>query len=217
MRNIKFVLFLLFVFTFYLLPLSSLVYAQIDANDQFPVNPASPFYFLKSAKEVLDLKFAKTSQEKGLKYFEFAVRRIKEAESLINTNRSELIPPVLERYWLNLSKSLGLLNLRDDSLASQVIEEIRQHILTLETLQNQTENQKAKRAIRAGVYRISSWNNALLERLTVQAKAQLSLKIEENHNLICSFLSKEASSSALNQTEKAVLLERAQKCLGQSP
>lgn len=179
------------------------------------IHPASPLYFLKSAKEILELKFAKESQEKGLKYLEFAERRIREAKSLINVNRADLIPPVLERYWSNLNKTLGLLNFKDQPFSSQVIEKIKQHIMVLETLQKQTENQKAKIAIRTAVYRLSGWQAKLLERLTPEIKAQLSLEIAENNSLICNFLSKESSSSALNQTEKAVLLARAQKCLKQ--
>lgn len=190
------------------------VYASEDIGYS-TIHPASPLYFLKSSKEILELKFAKESQEKGLKYLEFAERRIREAKSLINVNRADLIPPVLERYWSNLNKTLGLLNFKDQPFSSQVIEKIKQHIMVLETLQKQTENQKAKIAIGTVIYRLSGWQAKLLERLTPEIKTQLSLEIAENNSLICNFLSKESSSSALNQTEKAVLLARAQKCLKQ--
>lgn len=191
------------------------VYAQTEDIAPSKVHPASPLYFLKSAKEILELKFAKESQEKGFKYLEFAERRIREVKSLINVNRADLIPSVLERYWSNLNKTLGLLNFKDQALSSQVIEKIKQHIVALETLQKQTENQKAKIAIRTVIYRLSGWQAKFLERLAPEIKAQLSLKIAENNSLICNFLSKEASTAALNQTEKAVLLARAQKCLKQ--
>ncbi len=209
---ITFITFIIFIIFIKTSPVYALSLPPTTYNLQPTLSPASPFYFLKSAEEVLELKFAKTSQEKGHKYFELAARRISEVESLINVNRSDLIPPVLERYWFNLSRALGLLNLRDDSLASQITGEIRQQIVMLEDLQNQIDNRKAKIAIRTAVYRIFSWNNSLSERLTPQAKTQLSLRTGENNNLICSFLSKEASSSALNQTEQYVLSIRAEDC-----
>lgn len=189
------------------------VYAQSNDIGIAKIHPASPFYFLKSVREILELKFAKTSQEKGFKYFEFAHRRIREVKSLINVNRADLIPPALEKYQSNLNKVLGLVNFNDEVLGPQLIDELNKHIVALERLQGQTDNQRAKIAIRTAIYRISSWDAALLERLALESKAKLSSKIKVNQSLICDFLSKEASSSALNQTEKFVLQERVKKCL----
>lgn len=215
MKLFKKLVFLALFFILIALFFSIPVYAQSNDIGYSTIHPASPLYFLKSSKEILELKFAKESQEKGLRYLEFAERRIREAKSLINVNRADLIPSVLERYWSNLNKTLGLLNFKDQPFSSQVIEKIKQHIMALETLQKQTENQKAKIAIRTVIYKLSGWQAKLLERLTPEIKAQLSLKIAENNSLICNFLSKEASNSALNQTEKTVILARAQKCLKQ--
>lgn len=175
------------------------------------IHPASPLYFLKSVREILELKFSKPDQI-GLKYFEFAQRRIREVKSLISVNRPDLIPPTLEKYSANLNKTLGPFNFQDEALSNEVINNVGMHIVKLEEIYHQTQNPKAKIALRLAIYRISLWNEQLLERLNSKAKDVLSLKINDNQTFICNFLSKEASSSALNQTERVVLIERAQKC-----
>lgn len=188
-------------------------YAQVDTIGQSQISPASPLYFLKSFKEILELKFAKSSQEKGLRYFEFATRRIKEVKSLINVNRADLIPPVMEKYWSSLNKVLSFIDFKDETLVSKLIDKVANHIIVLDDLETQTDNPKAKIAIRAAVYKILNWNQSVLERIDSQSKANLLSKITDNYKLICNFLSKEASKSALNQTEKATLSERVRKCL----
>lgn len=180
-----------------------------DDIGQSKIHPASPLYFLKSAKEILELKFTKTTQQKALKYFEFAERRIREVKALSKFNHPDLIPPVLERYWSYLNRSSNLLSFGGTE-GDQVLDQIGKHLIVLEGLQ--TDHPKAKIAIRALIYRISDWNSSFLKKLPDDVRKQLASKITANQSIACKFLSKEASSSSLNQTEKAVYIQRTQKC-----
>lgn len=202
------VLFMFFVFYAY-----SVALAGQDEIGQSRIHPASPFYFLKSIREIFEIKFSGTSQIKGLRYLEFSTRRIREVKTLAGLNRPDLIPSTLEKYWLSMEKLLGLISFKDEVLANQVLGQIRKQLTVLEYLYPQTENQKAKIAIRLAIYRISLWNEKLLERLEPKDKIRLFPEITKNQAFVCDFLSKEASGSALNDTEEAVLLERAQICL----
>lgn len=206
------------VFSFLLIFLSgctSNAYASADSKLNI-IDPASPFYFLKSVEEMWQLKFTKSSQEKGLKYLEFASSRIIEVKSLVSNNRGDLVPPALEKYWSSLSKILGLVNINNEVLGPQIVEKVENHILILSSLQNQTTNPKAQIAIRSTIYRISNWNKDFFGKLNTEQKNKLLAKITSNQDTICKFLSKEASSSALNQTEKMTISKRAQECITNS-
>lgn len=189
------------------------VYAKEYGIDFSQINAASPVYFIKSFKESLELKLANYSKAKGLKYFEFAGNRIDEVKSLTYVKRPDLIPPALEKYWSSLSKVLGLVNINDQVTGPYLLDGVGGHIITLSQLQNQTDDKKARIAIRSAMNRISNWNKDFFEKLNTDEKGKLRAEITAYQLTICNFLSKEASSSALNQTEKFVLQERVKKCL----
>lgn len=169
------------------------------------LHPASPFYFVKTIKENLELKFTGSNSDYNLKYFEFAQRRIKEISSLVRVNRVDLIPSTLEKYWSSLNK----VSLSGDQMIRQVTAQIN----FLESVYHQIEDPAAKRSIRLTLFKIMQWNSKVLNSLTPEENIKFSAQINQNHNLICNLFSKEASSSGLNDTEKLVLLERFQKCL----
>ena len=176
------------------------------------INPASPMYFLKSVEEILEVKFVTNNKDQGLKQIDLAKRRLEEVKSLIMIDRGDLVSPTLEKYWSSLSKFLNYTTFIDDRLKYEVLDQVGKHIILLEDSYYRTDNQKARISIRAVLSKVPSWNLQFIEKLNNFQKTQLSAKIKSNQNLICDFLSKEASSSALNQTERAVLLERGQKC-----
>lgn len=188
-------------------------FAFEDDIGQSLIHPAHPLYFLKTLRESLELKFAGTSNTRGLRHLEFSTRRIREVKSLVSSNHEDLIPSTLENYWANLGKLLGLINFRDEVIASQVTSEIRRHAITLQRLYDQIANTRAKMAIRTTIYRISQWNIQLLDKLTMDERGKLAAKLSATQMLICNFLAKEASSSGLNEVERLVLKERADKCL----
>lgn len=190
----------------------NLALAQEDDIGQSLIHPAHPLYFLKTIRESLELKFAGTSHIKGLRHFEFTQRRIREVKSLVSVNHQELIPPTLENYWFNLGKVRGLLSFRDEALANQVLDQIKRQLTVLQKLYQQVQKPEAKRAIRTSIYRISDWNRKLSDRLNLEDRAKLVPKLTISQTLACNFLAKEASSSALNEVEKAVLVDRATSC-----
>lgn len=191
----------------------SSVFASENDIGQSKIHPAHPLYFLKTIRENLELKFAGTSNIRGLRHLEFTTRRVREVKSLVSVNHQELIPPTLENYWFNLEKVRGLLSFKDEALANQALDQIKRQLIVLQKLYDQLEDARAKMAIRTTVYRISGWNTQLLDRLTVEDRNKQAKRLTTNQALACNFLSKEASSSALNEVERSVLAERAEKCL----
>lgn len=200
--------------TIIILSSGNLALAQGSDIGQSIIHPAHPLYFLKTVREIMELKLAGTAHIRGLRHMEFTTRRIREVNSLIRVNHPDLIPPTLEKYWLNLSQLLGLVNFKDQTLANQVLEAITAHLITLQRAYQQTDNPQAKMAIRTTVNRVSEWNGKLWDRLTLDDQVKLSPRLAASQKLACNFLSGEASSAAyLNEVERVVLLDRAEKCL----
>lgn len=176
-------------------------YAQEDAIGQAQIHPASPLYFLKAIKENLEMGFAATSNIKEIRHLEFATRRLREVKTLVSLNsdptsrEQDLIPPTLERYISHIN-SLTDKRQKTDDFAKVMQINLQIHLNTLRQVYNQTTSPRAKMFIRSAINRISQ-----REDMPMQAKAS-----------ICNFFAKEASSSALNETEKAVLSKRANKC-----
>lgn len=191
----------------------NLALAQENNIGQSIIHPAHPLYFLKTVREIIELKLVGTAHVRGLRHLEFATRRIREVNSLIRVNRPELIPPNLEKYWLSLNQMIGLLNFKDQSLANQVLDGIISHLITLQRAYHQTDHPQAKMAIRTAMNRVSEWNVKLWDRLTLDDQIKLSSKLSTSQKLACDFLSQQASLSALNEVERVVLLDRAEICL----
>lgn len=170
------------------------VYAQDTDIGQSQIHPAHPLYFLKTIRENLEMHFAKTPRVKMIRQLEFATRRLREIKALVGKNEV-LIQPTLERYWSHIS-FLPQKDLEDKELASLISGTIAKHINILEKLNDQVIEKKTKMSIRATLNRLST-------RLDL---------FEETRSSVCKFLSKEASSSALNEVEKVILIERVEIC-----
>lgn len=170
------------------------IYAIEDIG-QSEISPASPLYFLKIVKENIELKLAFTPNIKMIRELEFATRRLREVNSLIPINRQELIPseralliePTLERYWYFLQNVPG---------SGPERQTLAIHLETLERIYDRVTNQRARMAIRASI-------NRLIGRADLPQSSKL---------LACTFLTKEASSSALTEVERSILLERSANC-----
>lgn len=183
------------------------------------IHPAHPLYFLKTVREILEIKSAGTNNIKVLRYLEFSTRRIREVNSLVKNNNPDLIPPTLEKYWLNFTRLNGLVNVTDKNLITLVNDSLNQHINVLENIYSQTDNKRAKMAIRLTINRISEENMLLLDKInqvikgdSKSALAEEIQKINLNQVLTCNLLIKQASESGLNDVEEIVLKERANKC-----
>lgn len=181
-------------FNFLLFTFISPVFAQEDNIGTARIDASSPLYFLKSVREILELKFAKTTQDKANIQLEFTIRRIREVKSLARTSREDLIEPTLEKYVWHLQELKGItLFLKDEDMVNKVNGSIITQMNTLQEVFKVVNDPKAKRSIRLTIFRIS-------ENFTAPRSAA------------CNFLSKEASSSAISDVERVVLLNRVEKC-----
>lgn len=203
--------FILFTFNFLLLTFVSPIYA-VDIG-QSRISPASPLYFLKSVREILELKLAPTTHIRSLRELEFANRRIREVKSLVNTPHEDLIQPTLEKYWSGLGQLIGIADMRDENQAAQVTRSINSHMNLLREIFSQVSSGQAKRAIRATVFRLSGWDERLISKLNKGKHFSFAQEVINSKSKACSFLAQEASSSALNDTERIVFQERAEKCI----
>lgn len=158
------------------------------------ISPASSFYSLKVVREYIELKLALTSRVKMLREMEFAIRRLREVSTLVKINQ-DLIQPTLESYYASL-KTLPESNLDNTEIAAMIRNNLVIHLQVLRHIYDLVSNLKAKMAIRTAM-------NRIIQRQDVPSFAKMP---------VCNFFIKEASSSALNQTEQVVLLERANKC-----
>lgn len=158
------------------------------------ITPASPFYFLKTIRENLEMKLALTPHVKLIRQLEFATRRLRETKSLVGKSE-DLIQPTLERYWSYIN-SLPDKDLKDEEVVLRIKESLTVHLEVLQNIYNKLTNPKAKLAVRS-----------IINRITKRSDLPIFAKIPA-----CHFLQKQATSSAIVESERAILLERAQNC-----
>lgn len=177
------------------------------------ISPGSSLYFLKALRERIEFMISTTPQVKAQRELEFSVRRLREVKSLIEERREDLIETTLERYKNHLNSLKGISG-RDEGLAVALGESIARHTYILQTLYYQTSNQAAKRSIRASIGSVIRYNNNLIGSLEQDVlRKQFIDNVSLRQIAACQFLSKEVSSADLNQTEKVLLKEEADKCL----
>lgn len=185
----------LLIFTFYILHFT--FYIPVYANEfdigYSRITAASPFYFLKTIREDLELKFAGTLRVKLLRELEFATVRLREVRTLIPINQ-DLIAPTLENYISHLNKLNNIP--QDGDLDITVSDSLNNHVEVLMQAYDVASNETAKMAIRSTL-------NKLVQRSEISNNVRLP---------VCNLFYSEASSSSLNQTESVVLIERAGKC-----
>jgi len=190
LQTFKFLLVFL-TFNFYLLTFPAYAFEDIGLSK---IHPAHPAYFLKGVRENLEMKFAQTDNVKNLRTLEFATRRLRETRALININQ-DFIPPALERYTAHLN-SLSDKHQENDQFVPILQHNLQIHLQTMENIYHQASSPRARRFIRSAM-------NRVIQRGDVPRQTKLS---------ICLLFAKEASSSALSQTEQYVLENRAGKC-----
>lgn len=171
-------------------------YAKDSDIGQSRIHPAHPLYFLKSIRENLELKFAPLQRTKMIRQLEFSTRRIREVKALISKGNQDLIEPTMERYWSHMNTVLNF-RPRDEDLTLNLNQTISTHLNVLENIYVKLDRKRAKMSIRTQIYR-------LLDKSDITGEARVSG---------CEFLSKETSASALNEAERAILLERIKGCL----
>ncbi len=190
------------------------VFAEEDTIGQSQITPASPLYFLKSIRENLELRFAGTKRVRSIRELEFATRRIREVKSLVSTNRQDLIEPTLYQYLFHLEKFIGVADLENQDFASSAIKNITEQMNILQAIYIRVSDKRALMSIRATINSLAKLDLKLIDSLNLAKKPLLAREISLSRLSACSFLGKEASSSALNEVEKAVFAKRANECLG---
>ncbi len=203
------ILVVILILGFYTIP----VYGQENNIGEARINAASPLYFLQSFREILELKFAKTTDAKAMRELEFANRRLKEVNSLAKSSRQDLIEPTLEAYLAGLEQLIGHANVSDESPARRLSSEIKNHMNFLQNVYNLVSEPRARMSIRATINNLSLWELQLIDRLNSSKQPVIAEEIMNSKISACNFLSKEASDSALNEVERVILSERAIKCL----
>ncbi len=178
------------------------------------ISPASPFYFLKSAREALEIKFAGTTHIRALYKMEFANRRVREVNSLIQTPQEDLIQPTLEKYWSLMQELKGITSLSNQDMAKRVSGGAVSQMSDLQENYSKASDPKAKRSIRTHIHRLSEWEQDLIDKLDLIEPAMPALiaEIAASKLSACYFLSQEASAAALNEVEKEVFATRSKKC-----
>lgn len=207
----KKLLILIFTSYFLLLTLPVSVFAQTDIIEKAQITPASPLYFLKSVREVFELKLAQTARVKALRQLEFATRRIKEVNGLTKHPREDLIEPTLERYLSNLQDLDQSVNFSDEIVAQQIVGAVTQHMVVLQTIYGQVSDLRARMSLRATINRLSLREQEYINKLDRLSKPHLVEKIAQSKLSACNFLAKESSTSA-SEVEKWVLGSRAKVC-----
>lgn len=189
------------------------VYAQEDHLGQSQIHPAHSLYFLKTVREILELKFAGTDRIKSLRRMEFSTRRIREVKALVNVQKEELIAPTLEKYGALLKDIIGTTNITEKELSTQLGESIDNHLNALYLVYETVSNPDAKRSIRLTVHRLADLNSEFIERALEHEQMINVVNLRRaRQTMVCEFLQREASSSTLNQVEQGVYLKRASSC-----
>lgn len=182
----------------------------IDIGESL-IHPASPLYFLKAIREKIEMAIASSNEAKAITEVEFAQRRLRELRALVKVKRQDLIPPVLERYKQYI-KEAGDYASRDEDLSVRVGDAVSRHLDVLQRVYDAVGNPQAKVSIRAAIERAEEHNRMLLEKLDLVSQQELIRKVALRQALACKFMMREASSSALNDTERAFMKDRVSKC-----
>lgn len=190
----------------------SIVFAEEPALGKSHISPASFFYFLKPIREILEIKFAGQADIKTLYELEFANRRIREVNSLVKTPHEDLIQPTLEKYWSGLQRFRDMANLKDGNMLERASDALIIQMGDLQKVYLQVSDLKARRSIRMTINKLSEWQSQLIDQLIMSGRPAKAGLVTDSSLSGCHFLSKEASSSALNEIERGVFVVRAEKC-----
>lgn len=175
------------------------------------IHPATPLYFLKAIREKVEMFLGGSEEAKAMRQVEFAQRRLREVTSLVKAKRQDLIPATIEEYKAHLQIAESLAGSNEELLVS-IGEATARHLEVLQRVYDNVGNPTAKAAIRGAIERAGEQNTRLLEKLSTESQQKLIRKTAQREAFACKFLMREATSSGLNDTEKASLRERVNTC-----
>lgn len=177
------------------------------------ISPSSGLYFLKALRERIELYFSDTNQVKTQRELEFSVRRIREAKTLIDEKREDLIEVTLQKYRNHLDAVQKLSN-GGRGMNVNVGASVARHMYVLQSLYYNINDLAAKRAVRTSIQRVLEHNWDLLnsKELALVEKTALSEQIALRQIAGCKFLSDETNNTAFNESEREILKEYVEGC-----
>lgn len=175
------------------------------------ISPISPLYFLKTIRERIEVLFAGTNETKLNRELEFSIRRIREMNSLINSQKLDQIPITLERYNKHIKQAEGFAG-SDEGLKVRIGEQLARHLDVLQRAYDLVGDPRAKMAILTAIERIEEHNRVLLDKLSIENQQRLIRGIAGRQAFACRLLIRESSGSGLNDVEASVLKQKANEC-----
>ncbi|QQG43014.1 MAG: hypothetical protein HYW45_02265 [Candidatus Daviesbacteria bacterium] len=177
------------------------------------IAPNSPLYFLKSVRESIEMMFTTTPKAQVARNLEFATRRLREVNTLIRKKRQDLIPSAMERYHFYIQEAgRKAFSAKDTQLQITVGEQVARQLEVLQRIYDQVGDERAKIAIRAAIFRLENFYNEFLPKLDLTTQQKLIGQVAGRLAFACNFLTREATSSGLNDTEKVKLQDEVGKC-----
>lgn len=143
--------------------------------------PTSPFYFLKTWKEKIEIAFARTPQEKIEKRIEFANRRLAELRALASEN-----PDRVERLSQRYQEELNLIQNEVKNISEQERDRIMEHVaevtlkhqeILLDNLEKAPE--KAQKGLENALDNSLKGYQQAVEVVTEEKKGQIEVKVEQ--------------------------------------
>lgn len=175
------------------------------------IAPNSPLYFLKSIRESIEMMLTSSSQALVSRNLEFATRRLREVNTLIDKKRQDLIPSSLERYYFYIQEASSKAD-RSEELEITVGLQVARQLEVLQRAYDQAGDARAKIAIRTAILRLQDFYPEFLAKLDLATQQKLISQVAERLAFTCNFLTREATSSGLNDTEKVKLQDEVGKC-----
>lgn len=173
------------------------------------ISPASPAYFLKMLRERIELMLGGSPIVKVTRELEFGQRRLREVNTLVKSRKQELIAATLEKYKAHIRNARDFAA-SDTQIQIKAIEAVGRHVNVLKRVYDQVGNPQAKVAIRGAILQAEEQNRALMGKL--DSKEDLKTEVVLRQSDTCKFLAREATSSALNATERSIFRDRADVC-----
>lgn len=153
---------------------SSFALAKDFSLPDVSLTPDSPFYFLKSWKESIQLFFTFGAENKAKQYLHLAGVRVAEYQKMVEKGKTDLAQKTLEKYEEQLNKAVEKTNelkkkgkdiesITEKSITNQAIESISKHVKILqENLQKVPE--AAKKGIENAIENSQKQMEKLLEK-----------------------------------------------------
>lgn len=175
------------------------------------IAPDSPFYFIKAIKERIEMALASTDDVKASRQLEFAQRRLREVNTLVDHKRQDLVRPTLAKYQTEVQNAEDLSSNSQD-LQTRVGEALARNIDVLQRVYDQVGNETAKAAILENIQRAESRVRETTQNLPTGAQQKFIGNTAAYQAAACKFFLRESTASALPAADKLQLQQKIKDC-----